>query len=252
MDQLGGKEYSKYKYSLREFCCYGGIFYVLSGFVLYLFYHHIWFSMVAALFISMVFLHIYKKSLIHKKRILLQNQFKDLLDVLVSGIGAGYSIENALISSKKELRNIYAGSDLVIQELEFICNRLKLGVGIDILFENLGVRSGVEEILVFARVYKTARKSGGNLISVMKRTGQNISEKIEIKNEIETMIAGKKLEARCMMVVPLFILAYMQVCSPDFLAPLYYGYMGRGIMTIVFMVYVLCLYWIQKIIDIEF
>ena len=59
---------------------------------------------------------------------------------------------------------------------------------------------------------------------MMKRTAQNISEKMEIQREIQTMIAGKKMEANCMTAIPLFIILYLQICSPGFLDPLYEGF----------------------------
>lgn len=237
---------------MREYIQYSFIFYVLSVAIFYLFYHHLLVSAMVSLISAGLLPFVYKKNLIRKRQLLLQNQFKDLLDVLVSALEAGYSLESALYSAQEELKNYDFQSDMILKELERICNRLSLGISADILLEDFGKRSGVEEILTFSRIYKTARKSGGNLIAVMKRTGKNISEKIEIKNEIETMITGKKLEAKCMMVVPLFILAYMQISSPGFLEPLYSGIVGHAIMTMFLLLYLLSLFWLYKIVTIKF
>lgn len=54
------------------------------------------------------------------------------------------------------------------------------------------------------------------MVKIMKRTAGNIGEKMEVKREIRTMIAGKRMEAVCMMVVPLGILLYLNTLSPDF------------------------------------
>jgi len=53
----------------------------------------------------------------------------------------------------------------------------------------------------------------------MKRTADNISEKIETKREIETVIAGKKMEARCMNVIPFGSLSICVVFHRDFWIP---------------------------------
>lgn len=86
---------------------------------------------------------------------------------------------------------------------------------------------------------------------MMKRTAQNISEKMEIQREIQTMIAGKKMEANCMTAIPLFIILYLQICSPGFLDPLYEGFFGRLFMTGSLFVYLGAAAWSRHLMKIE-
>ena len=44
------------------------------------------------------------------------------------------------------------------------------------------------------------------------------------------------MEANCMTAIPLFIILYLQICSPGFLDPLYEGFFGRIFMTGAFFV----------------
>ena len=108
----------------------------------------------------------------------------------------------------------------MMRELWDIQQKISLHQPLDEVLSAFASKSGVEDIITFAQIYATARKSGGNLVKVMKRTAQNISEKMEIQREIQTMIAGKKMEANCMTAIPLFIILYLQICSPGFLDPL--------------------------------
>ena len=139
----------------------------------------------------------------------------------------------------------------MVSELNKIRSKLSLHQPLDELFLELGRRSCVEDIITFAQIYATARRSGGNLVKVMKRTAENIGEKIEIQREIQTTIAGKKMESTCMMVIPLLIIMYLQFCSPGFLDPLYEEQMGRLFMTGALMVYVAAVMWSRRIMRIE-
>lgn len=85
----------------------------------------------------------------------------------------------------------------------------------------------------------------------MKRTAAHIGEKMEISREIQTMIAGKRLEALCMTVIPLLIILYMQFFSPGFLDPLYNGIAGRIFMSAALVVYLLAALWSRSIMNIE-
>ena len=109
----------------------------------------------------------------------------------------------------------------------------------------------MEDIVTFAQIYATARKSGGNLVKVMRRTAENIGEKMEMQGEIQTMISGKKMEATCMIIIPLLIILYLQICSPEFLEPLYGNLPGIIFMTVALALYILGVVWSRHIMRIQ-
>lgn len=158
-------------------------------------------------------------------------------------------MENAVTEAYHDLRLLYGKETRMLLELKGIRQRLGLKQSLDLLLLDLGRRSGIEDIITFAQIYATARRSGGNLVKVMKRTADNIGEKMDIQREIQTMIAGKKMEATCMMIIPLLIILYLQIFSPSFLDPLYQG-SGRIFMSMALLVYGGAVVWSRKIMDI--
>lgn len=224
----------------------------LGSFVLlYLFYRSWLVCFIGGLAGMAGFLMYRKRVLLEKQRWSLMVEFKDVMDSMVSALAAGYSMENAVTESYHDLKLIKECETPMIKELGQIRKQLQLKRTLDELLMDLGRRSGVEEIIVFAQIYATARKSGGNLVQIMKRTAANIGEKIELQREIQTMIAGKKLEATCMMVIPLGIIAYLQICSPGFLDPLYHNVVGILFMSAALSVYILGVLWSHYIINIS-
>jgi tight adherence protein B len=192
-----------------------------------------------------------RKEIAKKRRWQLMTEFKDAMDSMVSALVAGYSMENAVSEAYKDLKLMYEKDTPMLWELKNLKQKIRLQQPLDKLFLEFGRRSGVEDILTFAQIYATARKSGGNLVKVMKRTADNIGEKMEIQREIQTMAAGKRMESLCMMVIPLLIILYMQFFSPGFLDPVYTGAAGRLFMSGALIVYILAVLWSRSIMNIR-
>ena len=201
---------------------------------------------------AIAFLFVRNRSLCEKQKWNLMIEFRDAMNSMSAALAAGYSMENAVTEAHRDLSLLYGEDRVILRELKGIRTRVDLGVPLDDLFYELGVRSGVSDIVVFAQVYSTARKSGGNLVKVMKRTSAAIGEKVDIEREVRTMIAGKRLESICMMVIPLLIIMYLRVFSPGFLNPLYHGLMGRVIMTVALAVYIGAVWWSRRIMNIRY
>lgn len=242
-------DYNSYQLNRKEMIQYGFVGGAGTYILLYLFFKSILFGAVCSPFGAVLFCLYQKKQLLKKRRWQLMVEFKDAMDGFVSALAAGYSLENAVAETYEDLLMMYGEETIMTEELKIIRQKISLRQPLDELFLSLGRRSGVDDIITFAQIYETARKSGGNLIHVMKRTAANIGEKIEIQREIQTMIAGKKMEATLMMGVPLFILVYMQIFSPGFLDPLYGNAAGRIIMAGALAVYGASVLWSRKIME---
>ncbi len=238
--------YERYVYSKTEYIRYGITGFFSMWLLLMLFYDFPLLCLMLSIPFTFGFLKYYKTVLINKRRRRLAVSFKDFTEALISALSAGYSMENAVSEVKKDLMLIYSDKDFIICEIQYILQQTALNIPLDDLFSDWGERSGCEDIIDFARIYNTAKKSGGNLITVMKQTAKNIGDKIEIKREIDTMISGKKLESKIMCLIPLFIIIYLRVFSPGFMDPLYEG-IGRLIMTGAMAVYVGSVLWIRRI-----
>ena len=88
------------------------------------------------------------------------------------------------------------------------------------------------------------------MISITRLAAEKISEKIEVRREIHTMIAGKKMESRIMNLIPLGMILYFWICSPGFLDCLYQS-SGRFFMTVLLVLYVFAYWWSERVSDIK-
>lgn len=243
-------DYKTYRLHAGEWIRFGLMGMVGGFFLIYLFYQTMAVALPAGIMGAFLFPLYKKKNLAANRQWELMVEFKDATDSMVSALIAGYSMENAVSEAYKDLSLMYTEECCMLRELKGICQKVRLHEPLDAVFLEFAGRSGVEDIVTFAQIYATARKSGGNLVKIMKRTADHIGEKMEIQREIRTMIAGKKMESICMMLIPLFIILYLQVFSPGFLQPLYEGYGGRIFMTGALFVYALAVLWSRSIMNI--
>lgn len=197
-----------------------------------IFYENIIISLVLS-FAGVFYIPVHKKELLRKRKDILRLQFKDALYFISVSLSAGKSLEMAVFDAFQSLRGMYPedNTDIMV-ELNIIKQRLLMNEPIEKCFLDLAQRSDIEEIRSFADVIIIAKRSGANLVEVIRTTSVTISEKVEIQQEIVTMIAGKKLEHRVLCIMPFVLVFFLKTSSPGFLDPLIHTPIGNIIMTI--------------------
>ncbi|WNR42255.1 type II secretion system F family protein [Paenibacillus roseipurpureus] len=192
-----------------------------------------------------------RMQVIHKRKQLLYVQFKQALSCLSSAMTVGKSIESAFRESWEDLKLLYPDpACLIVVEFGMICRKLENGEPIEAALKHFADRSHLEDIQSFTDVFLTCKRTGGNLVEVMKRTATVIAEKLEIKQEIAVMVAQKRFESRVLVVAPVVIVAVLAFSSPDYMEPLYRG-SGIVIMTICLLLLCVCYVITQKIMNIK-
>jgi len=189
--------------------------------------------------------------LIKEQKWRLNMEFRDGIAALSAALQAGYSAENAFGEACLDLIKTGNENSLILKEFQYIVNQINLNTPVEKALIQFGERTGIEDIISFANVFSTAKRTGGDLIQVIAITSRIISDKIEVKRDIKTLITAKKLEAGIMKAVPLFILLYLSLSNPTFLNPLYHNLLGAIIMTVFLIVYLVAILMVDKIIDIE-
>ncbi len=242
--------YDRYIFSAKEFIWYLLEGLAIDGMIAFLLYRSV-IAFAILLPIVAVFLKRKERALMKNRQRELTLQFREAISAVSASIGAGYSVENAFIEAGKDLRNLYPAKAPIVQEFAQIEGRLLANETIEQILMDLAKRSGSEDIRDFADVFITAKRSGGELPAIIRRTAGHIGDKIEVKREIDTLMSAKKMEQNIMNVIPFFIILYVSLNSPGFLDVLYGNVMGIAIMTVCLVMYVLAWLLAEKIVSIE-
>lgn len=212
-------------------------------------------KLIMAAFLSLtgiLYIPFHKKEQLRKKKEVLTIQFKDTLYFLSVSLSAGKSIETAISDTYKAMLGIYPEKDCdIIKELEIINQKILMNESIEKIFYDFAQRSKIEDIKSFADVIMISKRAGGNLIEVIKNTSDTIREKVEIQNEIENLIAGKKFEQKVMSVVPFGLVLFLKSSGSGFLDPLMTTTFGHIIMTVALIMIIFGLIISQRIMRIE-
>lgn len=229
--------------------------YLLEGFgiilgVAYLFYENLGFS-----FLLLPYLPFYIKNcsyeLRKKREQELITQFKDGMIAVSFSLNVGYSIENSFQEALEELALLYGNNGEIVLQFKNIVKHINLNENIEDILSDFALKTNLEDILYFAEIFRYAKRSGGDLIAIIRNTANTINEKIEVRKEIETVISGKKMEQKIMCMIPFGIILYLKISSPEFMKGLYGNITGVIIMSVCLCMYAGALKLAQTIVNIE-
>ena len=243
-------DYNEYRLQAKERIWYTAQGLILVAVIGYFFYRS-WLACIGLMPVLYLFLREKKKELAKKQRQELSMQFKDLILTVSANQRAGYSIENAFRESYKDMAMLYGEEGIICTELKHIMVGLDNNIILEQLLYNLGMRSGLSDIVQFADVFIIAKRSGGNMTDILAKTAAVIEQKTETDKEIQLMISAKKMEQKIMNMVPFLIILYVGSTSKGFFDVLYHNLIGIIVMTVCLGFYLAAYLLSKRIVDIE-
>ncbi|NLP29736.1 MAG: hypothetical protein GX363_01255 [Clostridiales bacterium] len=194
----------------------------------------------------------YVKQLAQKMRRELSYQFRDLLYSLSASFATGRHMQEALIEAESGLKLIYDEKAAINRELAHMVKRMiESKESEEELLWDFAIRSNVEDIRNFVDIYSICKRTGGNMEKVIMRAIDVLLDKIDIKREINTLTAQKRMESYILTAIPFILLIFLHIVSPNYLAVMYETIEGRIIMTLALLTIVTSLFWNLKLTNIS-
>ena len=165
---------------------------------------------------GVVFIPIRTQQIVEKQIRVLRGQFRDMLEALTTNLGAGKNVSDSFHSVYEDLKVQYDEGAYILKELETIISGMANNIDIEDILADFGARSGVEDIESFANVFKICYRKGGNIKDTIRNTHTILSEKMEINEDIETIVTANKTEQNIMLVMPIMLIGVIKLMSPDF------------------------------------
>ena len=170
---------------------------------------------------------------------------------MASSLKVGYSVENAIRSTEKELQTLHPKTSRICQEFELMIHKLNMNQTAEQVLWSFAKRVQQEDAEDFAVVFATSKRMGGDSITILKESVRMIGDKMEVEREIQTILAAKNLEFQVMCIIPLGMVLYMRFAFPEFLSVLYGGAAGILLMSVCLLVYIAAYYLGRKMVHIE-
>ncbi len=167
---------------------------------------------------GVLFLPMKTKSIIQKRSKELNHQFRDMLEALTTSLGAGKNVSDAFLAVYEDLKVMYDEEAYILKELEVIISGVQNNIAIEDLLADFGNRSDNDDIKCFANIFKISYRKGGNIKDIIRNTHSILSEKMEIAEDIETLVTSNKTEQNIMIVMPILLIGVIKMMSPEFAA----------------------------------
>ena len=145
----------------------------------------------------------------------------DTMDQLCSRLGS-YELDFAIVDGTVSLKHCHTE----LLDLDYLC-------------------------VVMSPRHALAKRSGGKLVPVIRRTVQIMEDRIQVKEEIRTLTASRRFEQKIMNGMPVLMVLYIDTTSPGFFDGMYTTMAGRAVMTGCLAVYLLSCWLSGKILDIR-
>lgn len=189
--------------------------------------------------------------IIEKKKQEFEWQFQDALQSLEAQLNIGYSMENSVKEVQRDLQIMYEQETAIVREFTYMVRQLNLNVPAEQVWKEFAGRVMLPEVDGFVTVFTLAKRSGGDSIMIIKNAVRQLGDKAEVKREIVTVIAAKRLEFRVMSVIPFGIIGYMRISFPEFMEILYGNVLGAGFMSGCLVLYLMAWKLGERIVEIE-
>ena len=181
----------------------------------------------------------------------MESQFRDMLISLADIMRVGYSMENALVECYQDMAREHGKESMICRELVIMIRQIKMNERLVDVFNNFYNRTKISYIRDFIKTFAVAQNTGGNLIETIGSVAKNISMKQNVKEEIQVEIRSRTLEQKIMCFVPFLVTAYVSLTSSNTMNVMYSTWIGRGIMTVCLILYLLSFIWSEKVEKIE-
>lgn len=222
----------------------------ITGVTAWLYYRSVW-AIIILWPLGIWYYRSQKAECMQKKKSEFLLQFKEAIQSMAASLNTGYSVENAIKETYKEMILMYSEEEMISRELAFMVQQVRIKIPTEQIFEEFARRVMLEDVRNFSNVFIAAKRSGGDMIAIIRSSVNQIGDKIDVKREIDTLLAAKRYEFKVMSVIPYVIIAYMTLSFPEFMDCLYKNIIGIGVMSVCLGIYLFAYGLGAKLIKIE-
>lgn len=243
-------DYRSWHFDWKEKARYGLEALAVTGIVAFCFYNSPW-ALAAFPLVAVWYFREKREQLAARRRKELMLQFRDAVQGMAAALAAGYSAENAIREAGKDLRLLYSEKADIVQELAAMQRKLDSNQTVEEVFREFAFRSGLEEAETFVEIFSVGKRSGGDLIAIMKDTARTISQTVDTERQVAAVLASRRYEQKIMNGIPFVMTVYLRVGCPGFLDPVYGNPAGIAAMTVCLALYLAGRYLGKKMLEIE-
>ena len=184
----------------------------------------------------------YKK----KKRMqALTDQLPEALDIIASGLRAGYSFPQAMAVVSREM------ASPIKDEFYRVIWENRMGKTLEEALHNMGERTDSDDLDLFITALLIQKQVGGNLAEVLNNISHTIRERVRIQGEINTLTAQGKMSAIIIIMLPIVLALILYFINTEYMMEFFQDIIGQVMLVASVISMIIGSIIIRKIIDID-
>lgn len=172
-------------------------------------------------------------------------QLPDTLALIVGGLRAGFSLQQAMLNVSKE------APEPTATEFKRLAQEVQLGIPLLEALDGLVRRLNSPDLEMIVTVFKIHSRVGGNLAMVLETVSTTIRERVRLRREVQVITAQQRYASYVLGALPPVLGLILLAINPDYMLEMFQWSwvlcipVGAAIMTVIgFLV-------IRKIVDIR-
>lgn len=173
-------------------------------------------------------------------------QLAPLLQMMASSLRAGQSLPRAMDAASHDAESPMA------EELTRVVNEYRIGRDLVEAMEQVADRMESEDFRWIAQAIEAQRETGGNLNEILDQVAETIRERHHIREQVMALSAEGRISAYILMALPVGIGIYYSLVAGDRMGVFIDSGVGKIIIAVCAVLYVMGGTWMRSIVRIEF
>jgi len=161
-----------------------------------------------------------------RRRRRIEAQALDTMELLASGLRAGYSVPQAIELVAKH------SPEPTASEFGLAGQEIALGVQLHEAISRLARRTTNRDYELVAIIVRVQHEVGGNLAQILDSVGGTLRERFELRRQVNALTAQQRLSSIILTVLPFALLLFLFVMDRSFVEPLFTVWLGRFVLAL--------------------
>lgn len=165
-------------------------------------------------------------------------------------------MNNAFKSGKSTIQAVEIASEKLPKpiSLEFkrMHQEMKYGMSVDVVFDRFARRMKLEEAEYLSSSLTILNRTGGNIIAVFNSIEKTLFDKKKLEEELKNLTTVSKLLVKILLIVPIVFVLIIYLLDPNYFDPFFESSIGYMLLGIVFVLFIIYAYLLQRIVKVDY
>jgi tight adherence protein B len=182
---------------------------------------------------------------ISQRRSAFADQLPDVLQILAGSLQSGFSLSQALDAVIREDTQPVAG------EFSRALVETRIGGELETALDRVADRMDSKDLRWTIMAIRIQRSVGGNLVEVLRNTGETMRERAGIRRHVRGLSAEGRLSGYILIALPIVVGGFLFFLRGSYLRPLYTTPLGLVMLIGGLVLLVLGIVWMRNVVKVE-